>query len=176
MIYAPYEPKQEQETSKTKLQVKMVYFPSNVFKNITSYFKPLYPTRPHPVARMFESELGVWALALRCTPDDDLRTLWKLHYDFFEPRFPCYSQYDPTMIYKQRFAGAKMGWTHKRARYNSIPIIVSHTDLYGKTKCYFHHHWTGTRTQEIKNYLKANGVRGYSKKKKAELIAMCMSF
>ena len=52
----------------------MVYFPQEVFTNITSYLKPLYPTRPHPVARMLERELGVWMLSLRLNNayDDDI--------------------------------------------------------------------------------------------------------
>lgn len=171
----------------------MTYFPQNVFKNITSHFKPLYPTRAHPVARMMEAQLGVWMLAMRYTPDDNLYERTKLFQDFFAPRAPLANPHDPSAVYLQRHAGARRGITDYRPRFwphrngviqsfDTRPVDAGAGAPYGSL---FLHttHFAGCEFQpncrtikDMKAYLKANGFKGYSKKKKDELIKMLLSF
>ena len=182
----------------------MVYFPQEVFTNITSYLKPLYPTRPHPVARMLERELGVWMLSLRLNNayDDDIwsRDVRKKIFDgFFRPCYPesafNIEDFWNMDVYKQRFAGAKID------HYKWRPTILNEYDAdnRGIFQFYMGRRWDcwgdekklirGARlnneflfgklkftNKDIKKYLKENRIQGYSKKKRIELIEMCMSF
>jgi hypothetical protein len=185
----------------------MVYFPQEVFTNITSYLKPLYPTRPHPVARMLESELGVWMLSLRLNNAYD-GDIWprdvrkKIFGGFFRPCYPesafNIEDFWNMDIYKQRFAGAKID------HYKWRPTILNEYDADNRGIFQFYLKWRpvaghlaepdkklirGARlnnevlfgklkftNKDIKKYLKANRIQGYSKKKRIELINMCMSF
>ncbi len=174
----------------------MVYFPQEVFKNIMSF-----ACSPHPIARMLESELGVWMLSLRLNNATDHPTQYtdeeqdrqKIFDGFFDTAnaicalsnsrpFNC--RYD---IYKQRFAGGRIG------RYYHRPTILTESgephglfwfeflggDTYGARINPFlfgdNHTWEFTNKDMIK-YLKENKIKGYSKKKRIELIKMCMSF
>lgn len=188
----------------------MVYFPQNVFKGITSYLAPLYPTRPHPVARMLESELGVWMLSLRLNTDffteEDVPRLFywnrqKLLDGFFEPCYPhtALSNESSTIIevYKQRFAGASRGWYTNRPTiftYNNDRRLFTYAKrwvcggfhnkvymyearlnpaLFGDKENFDKENITN---KDMIKYLKENGIKGYSKKKRKELISMCLSF
>ena len=161
----------------------MVYFPEQVFKNIISFLP--HPT--HPVAKMMKSQLGLWMLALQST---ESRAPWGraiAFQDFFAPRWPGDCIHDPSTVYKQRHAGAKRGWTDYRTTVKSNPEliegIVTSKIIRGWANQNWHYvkaelnpKWHGTTAKAMKDYLKMNKIKGYSNKKKPELIKMCMSF
>ena len=164
----------------------MVYFPEQIFKNIISFI----PRPTHPVAKMMESQLGLWMLALRSTETQGSRAI--AFYDFFAPRLPGDCIHDPSTVYKQRHAGAKRAWTDyrptvKRNPELMTPLIQSTSWLptihnnqgivrQGRWQAELNPKWHGKTAKAMKEYLKMNKIKGYSNKKKPELIKLCMSF
>ena len=176
----------------------MVYFPQNVFKNIISFARS-----PHPVARMLESELGVWMLSLRLNTDaftGDVPQVFrwnrqKIFDGFFDPCYPHAALSNNNTIievYKQRFAGARRGWytdrptiltKHKDRRLFYHCVRWDSGDFNNKVYVYEAHlnpyHFGDKQNitnKDMIKYLKENGIKGYSKKKRKELISMCISF
>lgn len=179
----------------------MVYFPEQIFKNIISFI----PRPTHPVAKMMESQLGLWMLALRSNDTDYPRIAgkhfnehrWKIEREsifkaFFAPRMPDDFDEDPSAVYKQRHAGAKRAWTEyrptvKRNPELMTPLIQSDSWLPalhdnqgivrpGRWQASLNPKVIGKTAKAMKEYLKMNKIKGYSNKKKPELIKMCMSF
>ena len=153
----------------------MVYFPEQIFKNIISFI----PRPTHPVAKMMESQLGLWMLALRSTESQGSRAI--AFRDFFAPRLPGDCIHDPSAVYKQRHAGAKRAWTDyrptvKRNPELMTPLVFSTRLAWGEIKAELNPKWHGKTAKSMKDYLKMNKIKGYSNKKKPELIKMCMSF
>lgn len=180
----------------------MVYFPQNVFKGITSYLAPLYPTRAHPVARMLESELGVWMLSLRLNTDawgfdEETHSVkgWgrkKIFQGFFITYYPLPAFTDGSLlnsVYKQRIAGARRGWYERRPTilntYEWRGLFQFGVQRISDNKYLWEARLNPSRlfgtspnftNRDMIKYLKENGIKGYSKKKRKELISMCLSF
>ncbi len=179
----------------------MVYFPEQVFKNIISFI----PRPTHPVAKMMKSQLGLWMDALRSNDTDYPRIAgeyfnehrWKrdresIFRSFFAPRWPGQYDRDPTLVYKQRHAGAKKGWTDYRPTVKRNPelmtplidsdhwlpeIVSAHGVLrQGRWQAELNPKVVGKTAKAMKEYLKMNKIKGYSNKKKPGLIKLCMSF
>lgn len=130
----------------------MVFFPENVFKKIISY-----ALSPHPAFRAWSELSG---------NDEMSKAMLKGLQERLTTK-PYSKKLLPLIFHGKRVRG--YGYNHLTDRY----VFDLDSDIVQKSGMA----WKCCRTNaELRAYLKQNKIKGYSGKKKADLIKMCMSF